>query len=104
MKSQNNPIKQTLRRIPLHMQNEIDKLISEMQAQGIIKDSSSSWCSPVVLKRKKDGSIRFSVDFRKLNAVTIKDSLSSPRTDDTLERQIGNSWFSTLDLKWLLAN
>ena len=81
------------------MQDEIDKLISEMQAQGVIEESSSSWCSPVVLKRKKDGSIRFCVDFRKLNAVTIEDSLPLPRTDDTLDRLVGKSWFSTLDLK-----
>ena len=57
------------------MQDEINKLISEMQAQGVIEESSSSCCLHVVIKWKKYGSIRFCVDFRKLNAVTIKDLL-----------------------------
>ena len=81
------------------MQDEIDKLISEMQPQGVIEESSSSWYSPVLLKRKKDGPIRFRVDFQKLIAVTIKDFLPLPRTDDTIDRLVGNLWFSSLDLK-----
>ena len=81
------------------MQHKIDKFISKMQAQVVIEESSKSWCSPVLLRWKKYGSIRFCVDFRKINAVTIKDSLLLPRTDDTLDRLIRNSWISTLDSK-----
>ena len=45
---QNNLIEQNPRWVPLHMQYKIDKLISEMQAQGVIEESSSSWCLPVI--------------------------------------------------------
>jgi len=52
-----------------------------------------------VLIEKKDDSIRFCVDFRKLNAITKKDSYPIPQIDDILDRLAGNSWFSSLDLK-----
>ncbi|KAM0724690.1 Retrovirus-related Pol polyprotein from transposon 17.6 [Formica fusca] len=81
------------------MRNEVDKVIEEMKSQGVIEESQSPWVSPVVLVRKKDGTIRFCVDFRKLNMVTIKDSYPLPRIDEILDQLAGNSWFSTLDLK-----
>ena len=93
------PIKQSPRRIPLQMREEVDKILSEMKQQGVIEESHSPWVSPAVLVRKKDGSIRFCVDFRKLNAVTKKDSYPIPRIEDLHDRLSGNSWFCTLDLK-----
>ena len=57
--------------VPLHLQDEVDKLILEMTEQGIIEESSSSWYSTVVMKSKKDGFTRFCNDSRRLNAVTI---------------------------------
>ncbi|XP_058807546.1 uncharacterized protein LOC131673522 [Phymastichus coffea] len=74
-------------------------MINDMHKQGVIEESSSSWCSPVVLKRKKDDTWRFCVDFRKLNDKTIKDSYPLPRINQTLDKLAGNSWFSTLDLE-----
>jgi len=67
--------------------------------QGVIEESCSPWISPAVLVKKKDGSIRFCVDFRKLNAIIKKDSYPILRIDDLLDRLAGNSWFSSLDLK-----
>ena len=93
------PIKQPPRSVPLAKRDEVQKLISEMEKSGVIEPSSSPWCSPVVLVKKKDGSTRFCVDYRKLNDVTKKDSYPLPRIDDTLDTLAGTSWFSTLDLQ-----
>jgi len=55
--------------------------------------------SSAVIVRNKNGSLRFCVDYKKLNAVTVKDCYSLPRIDDILDRLSGNSWFTTLNLK-----
>ena len=76
----------------------MNKLLHEMQENDIIHPSSSPWASPIVLVQKKDGSVQFCIDYRKLNAVTTKDAYALPRIDDTLDTLCGSKWFSTLDL------
>ena len=93
------PIHQPPRRLPLAKQHEATKVIEEMKRDGVIEPSVSPLAAPIVLVRKKDGSTRFCVDYRKLNSVTQKDSYPLPRIDDTLEALSGASWFSSLDLK-----
>ena len=67
-----------------------------MQEKDVIQQSSSPWASPIVLVKKKDGTTRFCVDYRKLNNVTRKDAYPLPRIDLTLDTLSGSRWFSTL--------
>ena len=73
--------------------------VQQMLASNVIRPSNSPWASPVVMVRKKDGSLRFCVDFQQLNAATAKDAHPLPRIDDLLDALHGAKWFSTLDLK-----
>lgn len=84
---------------PAHHTKEIVKHLDDMLERGVIKPSKSPWSAPVVLvKKKKDGSYRFCIDYLKLNSNTIKDAYPLPRTVKSLDQLSGSSWFSTLDL------
>ena len=65
---------------------------------GVIRPSNSPWCNAVVLVRKKDGSLHFCIDFRKLNSLTVKDSHPLPRICETLESLDGAAHYSTFDM------
>ena len=93
------PFKERYRRIPPHQFEEVRKHLKEMEEIGAIRRSNSPWASPVVLVRKKDGSLRFCIDLRKLNARTIKDAYSLPRIEESLDCLNGACIFSSLDLK-----
>ena len=73
--------------------------VQQMLTSGVIRPSNSPWASPVVMVKKKDGSLRFYVDFRQLNATTIKDAHPLPLIDDLLNALLGARWFSTLEFK-----
>jgi hypothetical protein len=77
----------------------VSGILDEKQRRGIIGESDSPWSFPVVLVRKKNGELRFCVDYRRLNNLTKKDCFPLPRIDDTLDKLAGAKWFSTLDLK-----
>lgn len=94
-----NPIKQRPRRVPFAKQEIVKNSVKDMLDAGIIETSNGPWASPVVLVTKKDGSVRFCLDYRKINDVTVKDSQPLPRIDDSLDALSGSKWFSTLDLK-----
>ena len=94
-----NPIKDHYRLIPPQQYEEVRKHLKEMLDIGAIRCSNSPWASPVVLVRKKDGSLRFCIDLRKLNAQTVKDAYSIPRIEDALDSLNGACIFTSLDLK-----
>ena len=92
------PVKQPPRRMPFVVRQEVAKHLKQMQQSGVIQPSSSPWSSPVVIVRKRDGTHRFCVDYRGLNAVTKPDAFPLPRISDILDQLGGVQYFSTLDL------
>ena len=98
IKTRGTPIREHLRRIPHSLQDTVSAEIKKIMKQGVIRKSSSPWSSPIVMIKKKDGSWRICVDFRKLNEVTFMDAYPLPRIDETLEALAGAQMFSTLDL------
>ena len=74
-------------------QSEVD----EMLASGVISRSKSEWASPVVLIPKADGRLRFCVDYRRLNALIVRDTYPIPRIDECLDSLGEDKVFSTLD-------
>ena len=76
----------------------IGKLVTDMKRRGVIQPSSSPWASPILLVDKKNGKIRFCVDYRRLNKVTIKDAYPLPKMSDILNSMGKSTYFSTLNL------
>ena len=92
------PWKQPVRRMPFAARSEIARQLKDMQENGVIQVSRSPWSSPVVLFQKKDGSLRFCIDYRELNSVTKPDTFPLPRIDDLLDQLGKAKYFSMLDL------
>ncbi len=92
------PVRQTCCRVPARLIPELKNEVKVMLEMGVIEPSRSEWCSPVVLVPKKDGTLRFCVDFSKLNAVSAFDPYPMPRVDELIERLGKAKYLSTLDL------
>ena len=93
------PFKEHYQCIPPYMYDDVRAYIQEMLDIGAIHKSRSPWASSIVLVWKKDGGLRFCIDFRKLNNWTVKDAYLLPQIDKTLDSLQGSQWFSSLDLK-----
>ena len=93
----NRPVKQRIRHTPLGFAGEEEAQLKKMLSAGVIRPSVSEWASAPVLIRKRCGSIRWCVDYRALNALTIKDVFPLPLVDECLDTLAGNVWYSKLD-------
>ncbi|XP_037643835.1 uncharacterized protein LOC119498836 [Sebastes umbrosus] len=93
----NVPVQRTYNAIPKHLYQEVKTHIQDLLNQGWIQKSCSSYSSPVVCVRKKDGSLRLCIDYRLLNRKTLPDHHPIPRIQEILENLGGNSWFTVLD-------
>ena len=80
------------------MYEEVRQHLKDMLKAGVITESESPYSSNVVLVRKKDGSLRFCIDWRELNSKTRKDAYMLPRFDDIMDSLVGATYFSKLDL------
>ena len=92
------PFKEHFRRIPPPHLDKVREHLKLMLDAGVIQRSNSPWCNAVVLVRKKDGSLRFCIDFRKLNSLTVKDSHPQPHICKTLESLAGAAHYSMFDM------
>ena len=91
------PVQRSYVAVPRPLYDEVKAHIQDLLNRGWIKKSKSSWCSPVVIVRKKTGEMRLCVDFRGLNKKTVQDAHPLPRVQETLDNLGGKSYFSIMD-------
>ena len=92
------PIKQWMRRVPLGFADEEEKYLKKMLDSGVIIPSNSEWASPSVLICKKDGTVRWCIDFRAVNAITCRDAFPLPLIEECRDLLEGVEFMSTLDM------
>jgi len=92
------PIKQSPGRPPLAACTAEDQILDEMLESGVIEPSCSPCASPVCLVKKKEGTYRFCVDYRRVNSVSKKDAFPIPDIQDALDHLRGAKYFATFDL------
>ena len=86
------------RMAPLELQ-ELKKQLQELLDKGLIRPSVSPWGAPVLFVKKKDGTLRLCIDYRRLNQVTVKNKYPLPRIDDLFDQIQGAGIFSKIDLR-----
>ncbi|XP_078798076.1 uncharacterized protein LOC111946953 isoform X1 [Oryzias latipes] len=91
------PVKKTYISVPKPLHKEVKEYLEDLLNRGWITKSKSSYSSPIVCVRKKDGGLRLCCDFRELNKKSIPDRHPIPRIQDMLNSLKGSAWFSVLD-------
>ena len=92
------PFRERFHRIPPPQLDEVCAHLKMMLDAGVIRLSNSPWCNAVVLVRKKDGSLCFWINFRRLNSLMVKDSHPLPHICETLESLAGAAHYTTIDM------
>ena len=92
------PVRQGLRRIPHEHISVLKSEVDKLHKMGAIEPSISPFASPTILVKKKDGTMRLCIDYRKLNSITKKDAHPLPRIEDIFDTLSGSRYFTTLDL------
>ena len=93
------PVSLPPRRLPYSQRAEVQRQLKELLQKDVIEPSRSQFASPIVMVKKKDGSLRTCVDYRALNAKTIPRTFPIPRIDELLDKLNGAKIFTILDLK-----
>lgn len=93
------PFRHTPGRLAYPEEKAVNEQVDEWLSKGIVQASTSDFASRVVVVKKKDGSNRVCVDFRKLNSMILKDGFPIPRIDEVLEKLQSAKWFSVMDLE-----
>ena len=93
------PFKQRSRPIHPNDYEAVRKHLQTLLEAGVIRESESPYSSPIVVVKKKNGDVRLCVDYRKLNALTIRDAYALPNLEETFSALAGSKWFSVMDLK-----
>ncbi len=94
----NAPFRLPYRKIPAKQFQEVREHLAGLQKSGVIRPSTSPYASPIVLVRKKDGTMRMCVDYRRLNSKMVRDAYPLPRIEESLDALGGAKYFSCLDL------
>ena len=92
------PIRQAPYRLPHAYRDQVLDDLKSMQEEGIIESSQSEWSSPMVLVKKKDGTLRMCIDYRRLNSVSEADAYPMPRIDDLIDSLGKAKYITTIDL------
>ncbi|CAG9132567.1 unnamed protein product [Plutella xylostella] len=85
-------------RLSHYEREKVRTMVGDMLDAGIVRESTSEYASPIILVRKKDGSLRMCVDYRMLNSITVKERYPMPIIEDEIARLNGQACFITLDL------
>ncbi|GKC56376.1 putative reverse transcriptase domain-containing protein [Tanacetum coccineum] len=93
------PIARAPYRLAPSEMEELSTQLQELSDKGFIRPSSSPWGAPVLFVKKKDGSFRMCIDYRKLNKLTVKNRYPLPRIDDLFDQLQGSSVYSKIDLR-----
>lgn len=86
-------------RVPLEQRGVITRQVNDLLKLRVIEKSSSPFCAPIILVKKKDGSWRFVVDYRKLNAITQTETYVIPNIQEIIDLAAGKVFYTKVDFK-----